>query len=450
MRRLLLLSTSIAALGMAGCIDFPKDVDTNPAVSTEKRDVDAWSHDIHENSERLLREGREIFRYDTFGSEAFWGGKLRLHEAIAGSEHGGVGPGVTAHQALQLGLKVDIAKLPRILGEAIRGGHVSLEKVDTTLELLRADAVVGVKAFKGADGKTITSVGLTCAICHSTVDDSFAKGIGRRLDGWPNRDLDVGMIASIAPDLSAIQNLLGVDRATVVKVLRSWGPGHYDAELDKDGKAMRPDGTSAATAIPAAFGLAGQNLHTYNGWGSVPYWNAYVAVTQMHGSGTYFDRRLNDAAKYPVATKNNLWNIRAADDRVTAKLPALHYYQLSIPAPKPKAGSFDPAAASRGKSVFEGKARCATCHVPPLFSEPGWAMHTAAEIGVDNFQAGRSPDGMYRTTPLAGLFVREKGGFYHDGRFKGYRAVVDHYDGHLRLALSEGEKHDLIEYLKSL
>jgi hypothetical protein len=450
MRRILYFLPFFGVLGVAGCINFPKDVDDNPAVGSEKRDVESWSRDIHENSERMLREGREIFRYDTFGSEAFWGGKLRLHEAIAGSAHGGVGPGVTAHQALQLGLKVDIAKLPRILAEAIRGGHVSLEKVDTTLELLRADAVVGVKAFKGPDGKSITSVGITCAFCHSTVDDSFAKGIGRRLDGWPNRDLDVGTIVSIAPDLSAIENLLGTDRGTVVKVLKSWGPGHYDAELDKDGKATRPDGRSAATAIPAAFGLAGQNLHTYNGWGSVPYWNAYVAVTQMHGSGVFFDRRLNDASKYPVATKNNLWNIRPADDRVTSKLAALHYYQLSIPAPKPKPGTFDPAAASRGKELFEGKARCATCHVPPLFSEPGWAMHTAAEIGIDNFQASRSPDGMYRTTPLAGLFVREKGGFYHDGRFNGYRAVVDHYDQHFRLGLAESEKRDLIEYLRSL
>jgi mono/diheme cytochrome c family protein len=451
MKRSVLFYPSLAALAAAsGCINAPRDVDTNPAVSAEKRDVDSWSHDVRENSARLFREGREIFRYDTFGSEDFWGGKLRLHEAIAGSAHGGVGPGVTAHQALQLGLKVDIAKLPRILGEAIRGGHVSLEKVDTTLELLRADAVVGVKAIKASDGKTITSVGITCALCHSTVDDSFAKGIGRRLDGWPNRDLDVGTIVSIAPDLSAIQNLLGADRATVVKVLKSWGPGHYDAELDKDGKAMRPDGKSAATAIPAAFGLAGQNLHTYNGWGSVPYWNAYVGITQMHGSGTFFDPRLKDPAKYPVSAKNRLWDIRPARDLVTAKLPALHYYQLSIPAPRPKAGSFDAGAAARGKAVFEGKGRCATCHVPPLFSEPGWPMHTAAEIGIDDFQARRSPDGMYRTTPLAGLFVREKGGFYHDGRFNGYRAVVDHYDSHLRLGLAENDKRDLIEYLKSL
>jgi hypothetical protein len=247
-----------------------------------------------------------------------------------------------------------------------------------------------------------------------------------------------------------LQNLLGVDRATVVKVLNSWGPGKYDAELDKDGKAMRPDGKSAATMIPAAFGLAGVNLHTYNGWGSVPYWNAYVAVTQMHGSGVYFDPRLKDAAKYPVASKSGSWNTRGVPDQVTSKLAALHYYQLSIPAPKPKPGSFDAAAAGRGKTVFEGRARCATCHVPPLFSEPGWSMHSAAEIGIDNFQASRSPDGMYRTTPLAGLFVRAKGGFYHDGRFADYRAVVDHYDRHLGLGLSEAEKRDLIEYLKSI
>src|SRR3954469_17375016 len=172
--RIALLACSTLAL-VYGCTNLPKDVDTNPAASAEKRDVESFNHEIHENSERMLKEGREIFRYDTFGSEAFWGQQLRLHDAIAGSEHGGVGPGVTAHQALQLGLKVDIAKLPRILGEAIRGGHVSLEKVDTTLELLRADAVVGVKAFKGPDGKTIASVGITCALCHSTVDDSFAK-----------------------------------------------------------------------------------------------------------------------------------------------------------------------------------------------------------------------------------------------------------------------------------
>lgn len=444
------ICAAAAALLVPGCINAPKDVDTNPAVSAERRDVESFTREINENSARMLREGREIFRHDTFGSEAFWGGQLRLHEAIAGSANGGVGPGVTAHQALQLGLKVDVGRLPAILVEAIRGRSVSLERVETTLELLRADAVVGVKATLGSDRKTITSIGLTCAFCHSTVDDSFAKGIGRRLDGWPNRDLDVGQIVAIAPNLRPFQDLLGVDRATVEKVLKSWGPGKYDAELDKDGKGMRPDGKSAATMIPAAFGLAGVNLHTYNGWGSVPYWNAYVAVTQMYGSGTYFDPRLRDPGKYPVSAKHRRWDVRNSPDLVSSKLASLHYYQLSIPAPAPKAGSFDPAAATRGKAVFEGKARCATCHVPPLFTEPGWSMHSPAEIGIDDFQSRRSPDNMYRTTPLRGLFVRAKGGFYHDGRFADYRSVVDHYDSHLRLALNDAEKRDLIEYLKQL
>jgi len=444
----LLLPVAAAAALLPGCVNAPRDVDTNPAVSAERRDVESFTREINENSARMLREGREIFRHDTFGSEAFWGGKLRLHEAIAGAANGGVGPGVTAHQALQLGLKVDVGRLPAILVEAIKGGSVSLERVDTTLELLRANAVVGVKAT--FDGKQITSIGITCALCHSTVDDSLAHGIGRRLDGWPNRDLDIGAIVATGPDLSAFTALLGVDDATVRKVLKSWGPGRYDAELDKDGKATRPDGHAGPTVIPAAFGLAGVNLHTYNGWGGIPYWNAYVAVTQMHGQGTYIDRRLSNAQQYPVAAKNKLWDVRNTPDLVSSKLASLHYYQLSIPAPKPKPGSFDAAAARRGEAVFNGRGKCATCHIPPLFTEPGWAMHTGAEIGVDDFQASRSPDHMYRTTPLAGLFVRAKGGFYHDGRFADYAAVVEHYDRELRLGLGASEKADLIEYLKSL
>jgi hypothetical protein len=451
MQKTPLLAASAAFLFVIpGCINFPKDVQTNPAIDAEKRDVESWTREVNENAARMMREGREIFRHDTFGSEAFWGDQLRLHHAIAGASNGGVGPGLTAHDALRAGLKVDVAKLPRILVEAIRGGSVSLERVETTLELLRADAVVGVKAFFGTDRKNPTSIGITCAFCHSTVDDSLAKGIGRRLDGWPNRDLDVGAIVAMAPSLKPFEDLLGTDRASVVKVLKSWGPGKYDAELDKDGKGFRPDGKSAATVLPPAFGLAGVNLHTYNGWGSVPYWNAYVAVTQMHGSGTYFDPRLRDPGKHPLSAKSGSWNTRGKPDLVSGKLASLHFYQLSIPAPKPKDGSFDVSAAARGKAVFEGRARCATCHVPPLFTEPGWSMHAPAEIGIDDFQSRRSPDNMYRTTPLAGLFVRAKGGFYHDGRFADYRAVVDHYDNHMRLALSEAEKRDLIDYLKSI
>ena len=431
------------------CLSGPRSVQTNPAVESEKKDL-SHKDDVESYSEKMLKEGREIFRYDTFGSEEFWG-KTRLHEAILGEKQGGVGPGLKAIDALKVGLKVDIGKLPAILVEVIKKGSVSLEKPETTLELLKADSVVGVKAIVDKDSKKVTAIGITCAFCHSTVDDSFAKGIGRRLDGWPNRDLDVGAIVAMAPDLGQFTRLLGVDDATVRKVLKSWGPGKYDAELDQDGKAFRPDGKSAATVLPAAFGLAGVNLHTYTGWGSVTYWNAYVANTQMHGQGTFFDPRLKNGGQFPVGAKAGFDNVRSADDRITSKLAALHYYQLSLPSPKPRKGSYDEAASARGRLVFEGKGRCAKCHVPPLFVEPGWSMHTAEEIGIDDFQASRSPDKrFYRTTPLSGLFVRAKGGFYHDGRFEDYRAVIDHYDRHFRLNLSEQEKNDLAEYLKSL
>jgi mono/diheme cytochrome c family protein len=300
------------------------------------------------------------------------------------------------------------------------------------------------------DQRNVRSVGITCALCHSTVDDSFAKGIGRPLDGWPNRDLDVGAIVAAAPTLEPFAKLLGVDDATVRKVLKSWGPGKYDAELDQDGKAFRPDGKPAATLLPAAFGLAGVNLHTYTGWGSVTYWNAYVANTQMHGRGTFFDPRLKNRERFPVTQRSGFDDVRAKEDLVTPKLAALHFYQLALPAPHPPEGSFDREAAQRGAAVFQGKARCATCHVPPLFTEPGWSMHRPEEIGIDDFQASRSPDRMYRTTPLRGLFTRAKGGFYHDGRFADLDAVVDHYVKVLKLDLTAAERADLVQYLKSL
>ena len=433
------------------CLPAPRAIETNPAIEAEKTDVESQRGEIEDNAERMLKEGREIFRYDTFGSEAFWG-KTKLHQAILGEKLGGVGPGLKAVDALKVGLKVDIGKLPAILVEVLKKGSVSLEQPETTLELLKADSVLGVKAIVDEQSEQVTAIGITCALCHSTVDDSFAKGIGRRLDGWPNRDLDVGAIIAMAPDLSQFTTLLGVDDPTVRMVLKSWGPGKYDAELVQDGKAFRPDGKSAATLLPAAFGLAGVNLHTYTGWGSVTYWNAYVANTQMHGSGTFFDPRIQENPdQFPIGAKAGLGKLRNSPDLVTSKLASLHYYQLSIPAPKPKKDSYDASAAELGKAVFSGKGRCASCHVPPLFTEPGWSMHSAEEIGVDDFQASRSPDKkFYRTTPLSGLFVRAKGGFYHDGRFPSYRAVIDHYDRHFNLKLSETEKGQLIEYLKSL
>jgi len=246
-----------------------------------------------------------------------------------------------------------------------------------------------------------------------------------------------------------VASALGVDVATVKNVLASWGPGKFDAELILDGKARGPNGSSAVL-IPPAFGLAGVNLHTWTGWGSVTNWNAFVATLEMHGQGTYLDERLDDAGQFPLAAANGLGHVRSSPDLVTPKLGALEFYQLAIPAPKPPAGSFDAAAAGRGKLVFEGSARCATCHVPPLFTEPGWNMHTPAEIGIDDFQADRAPDHAYRTSPLAGLWSHAKGGYYHDGRFATLRDVVDHYDGTFALGLTEAQKADLVEYLKSL
>ncbi|MEP6767109.1 MAG: hypothetical protein ABJC61_00470 [Acidobacteriota bacterium] len=437
----------VAFSGLSG----PTAVQTSPAAGSEKKAGAAPTDDIESNSQRMLKEGRETFRYDTFGSEAFWA-TTRLHEAILGEKQGGVGPGLKAADALKVGLKVDVERLPKSVVDGLKNGTVSLDKPETTLALLQADAVIGVKAIVDKDLKKVTGIGIRCAFCHSTVDDSFAKGVGRRRDGWPNRDLDVGAIVAMAPNLKPFQDLLGVDEATVKKVLMAWGPGKYDAELDQDGKGLRPDGKSAATLIPAAFGLAGVNLHTYNGWGSVPYWNAYVAITQMHGKGTFFDPRIQkNPEQYPVGSKAGFGNVRNTPDLVSGKLAALHYYQLAIPAPKPKNDSYDGPAAQRGRLMFEGKGRCASCHVPPLFIEPGWSMHTGEEIGIDDFQASRSPDKkFYRTTPLAGLFARAKGGFYHDGRFADYRAVVEHYDRHFGLRLSDQEKGELIEYLKSL
>jgi len=217
-----------------------------------------------------------------------------------------------------------------------------------------------------------------------------------------------------------------------------------------DGKAFRPDGKSASVLIPPAFGLAGVNLHTWTGWGGVSHWNALVANLEMHGKGTFFDPRLDDSAKFPIAARERFGHVRADEDMITPLLPGLQLYQLALEAPAPPRGSYDRSAAMRGESVFAGKGNCSGCHVPPLFTEPGWNMHTAAEIGIDDFQASRSPDGRYRTAPLRGLWTHTTGGFYHDGRFPTLAAVIDHYDSHFSLGLSSAEKNDLAEYLKSL
>ena len=409
----------------------------------------AFDEVIRDNAAQMLDEGRRTFRFETFGSEAFWGDALHLHQAIAGERNGGVGPGVSPKTALAVGLKVDVDALPPALVQQLKAGQVNLDDPATTVALLKLNAVVGVTGIFDERGN-LRSMGIQCAFCHSSVDDSFAPGIGRRLDGWANRDLNVGAIASLAPNLTPFTNLLGVDVETVKKVFNSWGPGRFDAELDKDGKAFRPDGKQAGTLIPPAFGLAGVNLHTWTGFGSVPYWNAYVAATEMHGSGAFFDARLSDRNRYPVAAKSGSYNTRGTPDRSTSKLAALHVYQLAIPAPQPPAGSFDPVAAARGETVFAAKGKCATCHVPPLFTEPGNNLHAPSEVCVDAFQAERSPTRMYRTAPLAGLWSHQKGGFFHDGRFAALRDVIEHYNTCRGLGLTEREKSDVIEYLKSL
>jgi hypothetical protein len=406
--------------------------------------------DFFASAVKSLTNGRDTFRFDTFGDEAFWGDALKLHQAIAGAQNGGVGPGVSPKTALSVGLKVDADAIPADVADGIKAGTVNLDDPKTTLALLKLNAVVGVTGFFASGDGGLRSMGIQCALCHSTVDDSFAPGIGKRLDGWPNRDLNVGAIISLAPDLSPFTNLLQVDEATVRKVLGAWGPGRFDAELALDGQGFRPDGKTAATLLPPAFGLAGVALHTWTGWGSVTHWNAFVANLEMMGKGTFYDPRLDNAAKFPIAARVGSGHVSKTPDLITGKLADLHLYQLAIKAPPAPAGSFDAAAAQRGKALFENKARCASCHVPPTYSEPGWPMHTPAEIGIDDFQANRAPDGRYRTSPLAGLHTHMKGGFYHDGRFATLNDVVDHYDSFLGLGLGGSEKTDLVEYLKSL
>ena len=433
-----------------------------------------------DNAVRLVTQGQQIFRFDTFGDQTFWGDTLRLHQAIAGAGLGGVGPGVSPRAALTAGLTVDVDALPGNVRQQLERGAINLDDPAATIVLLKAKAVVGLTGFFNSAG-ALESVGIQCALCHSTVDNSLPAlcagvitpnpgtgCVGRRLDGWPNRDLNVGAIIALAPDLNTFASLLGVTQATVRTVLNSWGPGKFDAELVLDGKAVNPQQVShgvltgsnvtAATLIPPAFGMGGVNLHTWTGWGSVSHWNAFVANLEMHGTGRFRDARLENAAQFPIAAAHGFGDLKfpsgqyvaPADDLITPKLAALQLYQLAIPSPQPPTGSFDTAAAGRGGALFRGKARCNDCHVEPLWTDPGWNMHTPAEVCIDSFQADRAPDRRYRTAPLGALFTHLKGGFYHDGRFATLMDVVDHYNACFALSLSSGEKNDLIQYLLSL
>lgn len=450
MRRNLVLGTTATMLfGMIVGLAITAPI-LRAQTGQQPNNVNVFDAEITANAVRQLDEGRQTFRFDTFGDEAYWGDQLRLHQAIAGAKLGGVGGGVSPKTALAVGLKVDSQALPAALVEQIKAGRVNLDDPATTVALLKLNAVLGVTGFFDNTG-TLKSIGIQCALCHSTVDDSFAPGIGKRLDGWANRDLNIGAIIALAPNLKPITDMFGTDEASVRSVLNSWGPGKFDARVPLDGKALRPDGKPAATLIQPSFNLAGVNYNSSTaGWGTTNYWNAFVANLVMHGKGTFYDPRLADATQFPVAAMMGFANKRDPVDRITPKLAALEAYQRSIPPPRPPAGSFDATAAKRGEVLFNGKARCATCHVPPLYTDAGRNYHTPEEIGIDDFEAERAPARGYRTAPLRGLWSHQKGGFFHDGRFATLLDVVNHFDTIWALRLSPPEKNDLVEFLKSL
>ena len=440
-KQTLVILSMISFIAISQCTKTSNTENNNGDESLNKLSI------MNEGKQGIIEHGKQIFRFDAFGDEDFWSGLLHIDKAILGTANGGYGPGVSPNTALAVGLKVDAEALPSDVVAGITSGEIKLTDPKSTLALLKLNAVVGVKGNFSESGNLV-SVGITCASCHSTVDNSFAPGIGKRLDGWPNRDLNVGAIVSLTDNAQPIADMLHVSEPTLRQVLGMWGPGRYPAVLFMDGKAFRPDGKIAANLIPAAFGLKGIDLTTYTGWGDISYWNSFVANLEMHGKGNFSDPRLNDPVKYPIAVENHFYNVGNNPDLITSKLPALRAYQHSLDAPKPPANSFDQATAAKGKAIFITKAKCATCHSLPLYADND--LHTAAEIGIDDFDAMRSPTGKYRTTPLGGLFAKAKGGYYHDGRFSTLADVVNHYNNHMVLNLTTKEKQDLAEFLKSL
>jgi len=395
-----LAATAVVAMAMASC---DRTRPTEPAFQRLDARLDA----------RLIAQGRDIFRFDTFGDEKYWTDTLRMHEVIQAA--------VTPVAALGVGLKVDADALPAEVKAALGRGEVDLNSTATTLALLKLNAVVGIKGHvETVDGhETLVRVGITCALCHSTVDNSFAPGIGKRLDGYPNMDLDPGAIVALSPT---------VPEATKA-ILNGWGPGMYDPRINFDGQ-------STPLVLPPAYGLHGVAKETYTAEGPVSYWNAYVAVTQMHGQGNFSDPRIGV-------------HIEQSPDLVTPKLPALREYQLSLEAPAPPPGSYDVAAARRGRAVFNGAARCASCHLGPLYTDVNLGrLHAPEETGMDPRYAARTSQKAYRTTPLRGLLQHPP--YFHDGSAPTLDAVVGHYDRVRNLRLTDGQKRDLVEFLKTL
>jgi mono/diheme cytochrome c family protein len=377
-------------------------------------DEDAGRGADRRTDAQRIAEGRDVFRYDTYGDEQQWTDRLRMHEVIESA--------VDPLTALALGLKVDVDALPDEVIDAIEIGAVDLTDPATTLALIQLDAVVGVVGrVETVDGRDrLKSVGITCALCHSTVDDSFAPGIGHRLDGWPNVDLDPGAIIAASPAVPP------ADKA----VYASWGPGKYDPRFNIDGK-------NTPLVIPPAFGLSKVASETYTAEGPVSYWNRYVAVTQMGGHGSFHDEKLGI-------------HIVQNPDLVKHKLGVLRDYQFSLETPAPPAGSFDPAAAARGKAVFQGAGRCASCHIPgSSYTDVNrGVLHAPAETGMDPAYALRTTTQKYRTTPLRALWAHAP--YFHDGSARTLEDVVQHYDTVLRLGLTPAQKQDLAEFLRSL
>ena len=379
---------------------------------------------IGAHGQRMIEEGRQIFRYDTFGDEQLWTEVLRMHEVIAT---------LNPATALAVGLKVDVEALPREIIAALRAGEVDLTNPAVTIELIRLNAVVGVRG-KVNDTGQLTSVGITCALCHSSVDNSFTTGIGRRLDGWANTDLNVGAIVALSPAL---------DAATKAE-FNAWGPGKYDPRHHAfDGtNLLSLNSPSLPIVLPPIYGLKGVGFETFSADGPISYWNSYVGVGQMGGQGSFSDPRIG-------------LFITQTPDLVTPKLPALLDYQLSLRTPKPPHGSFNHAAANRGNHLFRNEARCATCHQSPNFTDVlnGPAptvpfLHDPAEVGIDPAYAARTATGKYRTTPLRGLWQHPP--YFHDGSAPDLLAVVNHYDQLFALNLTVAQKADLVEFLKSL
>ena len=361
-----------------------------------------------------LEQGKQIFRFDTFGDETFWTDTLRMHEVIRTR--------VSPTTALSVGLKVDVDALPAEVRAGIVNGTVDLGDPAPTVALLSLGAVVGVRGEVDASN-TLTRVGITCALCHSTVDNSFAPGIGRRLDGWLNRDLNPGAIIALSPALTPEQRA----------VYSSWGAGMYDPRFNFDGQNI-------PVVLPPAFGLRHVKRELYTGDDDVSYWNAYVAITQMHGHGRFVDPRIGVDVNNPP-------------DLVSSKLDALRAYQLSLDAPEPRPGTYDPTAAKRGRAVFNGVARCSSCHLGGALTDVNaHRLHAASEVGQDERYALRSVTKLYRTTPLRGLWNPPQldGPYFHDGSAPTLDAVVAHYVRVFGLSLTPRQRADLVEYLKTL